>query len=401
MKISNSSLSTVSTMIAASAVFFAMAANAQVPAGTATVHGKVTNPAGMAFSQDGVVKITKDKTAEYKDEKFTNTAKIGADGTYTLTGVAPGSYFLYVVSADKIADRVELTVKPTDTDVTADDDMTRAEYMNSMTPEAKKELEEYKKKNAEVVSANTVIANLNGTLKTVRADLDAAKPTKGDVSKDVDSMKAAVAAKPDESILWFNYGETQLAQGEHLAAEDKKAGKPAMSDEDVLKLYSDAGDSYKKAADLDASSKKPNVGTQAAAYNQMGTALSKSGKATEAAAAFENAAKVDPTKAGMYYNNEAAVLTNANQFDLVVAAADKAIAADPKNATPYYLKAQALVTKSSVDPKTQKLTPPPGCVDAYQTYLQLAPDGQFAPQVKEMLTQLGEKIDSKYKAGKK
>jgi hypothetical protein len=40
-------------------------------------------------------------------------------------------------------------------------------------------------------------------------------------------------------------------------------------------------------------------------------------------------------------------------------------------------------------------------VDAYQKYLQLAPDGAHAPAVKEVLASLGEKVDTSYKAGRK
>ena len=60
-----------------------------------------------------------------------------------------------------------------------------------------------------------------------------------------------------------------------------------------------------------------------------------------------------------------------------------------------------MIAKSTFDAKTQKIVPPPGCVDAYQKYLQLAPDGTHAEAVKEVLTSLGEKVDTSYKATKK
>ena len=60
-----------------------------------------------------------------------------------------------------------------------------------------------------------------------------------------------------------------------------------------------------------------------------------------------------------------------------------------------------LIAKSTFDQKTNKLVPPPGCVDAYQKYLELAPDGAHAPAVKEVLASLGEKIDTSFKASKK
>ncbi len=371
---------------------------AQTPG--ATVHGHVTNPAGQNFT-NGDVKFTKDKTVAYKDEKFAPVVPIDNDGNYKATGVAPGDYFVYFVQGDKIADRLELKVKAEDTDLTLNDDMSRPEYIKSMTPEQQKALEEYKKKNAEVVSANQVIAKLNGTLKTVRADLAAAAANKDDVSKDVASMKEAVGAKADVGLLWITYGDTLLAQGRHVSAEDKKAGKSPLTDDEVMKNYNDAVDAYKKAIALDSAGAKPNVTGLAADYNQLGNTYTQLGKSDDATAAFDSAAKADPAKAGMYYKNEAAVLYNAGQMDGADAAAKKAIAADPTAADAYFIEGQALVTKSEVDPKTQKLTAPPGCVEAYQKFLQLAPNDPKVPQVQAVLASLGEKIDTTYKAHKK
>lgn len=371
---------------------------AQTPG--ATVHGHITNPAGQNFT-NGDVKFTKDKTVAYKDEKFAPVVPIDNDGNYKATGVTPGDYFVYFVQGDKIADRLELKVKAEDTDLTLNDDMSRPEYIKSMTPEQQKALEDYKKKNAEVVSANQVIAKLNGTLKTVRADLAAAAANKDDVSKDVASMKEAVGAKPDVGLLWITYGDTLLAQGRHLSAEDKKAGKSPLTDDEVTKNYNDAVDAYKKAIALDSAGAKPNVTGLAADYNQLGNTYTQLGKSDDATAAFDSAAKADPAKAGMYYKNEAAVLYNAGQMDGADAAAKKAIAADPTAADAYFIEGQALVTKSEVDPKTQKLTAPPGCIEAYQKFLQLAPNDPKVPQVQAVLASLGEKIDTTYKAHKK
>ena len=365
----------------------------------ATVHGKVVNPAGQPVT-DGQVKFSKDLDKPANERKFLNTAPTDAQGNYKATGVAPGDYVVIVSEQGKDVDFQRATFKAGD-DKTVDFDMTRAEYMNSMTPEQKKALEEYKKNNAAAADANKKIANLNATLATVRTDLKAAQPTAGDVSKDVSDMKAAVDAKPDESILWISYGNTLEAQGDHLAKADKDAHKPVSGDDEAMKTYNDAIDAYKKGADLNAASKKPNPADQAAAWNGAGNALAKQGKPTDAAAAFENAVKAEPANAGMFYGNEAAVLFNAGQTDAAAAAADKAIAADPNRPDPYFIKGQALIAKSSFDAKTQKIVPPPGCVDAYQKYLQLAPDGAHAEAVKEVLQSLGEKVDTSYKAGKK
>lgn len=369
----------------------AVAAAAPAIAQNATVQGKVTNPAGQPVA-NGQVKFTKDISAQPKDRKYIATFPTDAQGAYKATGIAPGDYLVVVSQQNVDADFQKLTVKPNDTDLTLNFDMTRPEYINSMTPEQRKALEEYKKNNAAATEANKKIANLNATLASVRADLNAARPTKGDVSKDVSDMKAAVDAKPDESILWITYGNALEAQGDHL--------KPTNKD-DATKNYDDAVEAYKKGAELNAASKKPVPADQAAAWNGAGNVYAKEGKPTDASAAFENAVKVEPANAGMFYGNEAAVLFNAGQTDAAAAAADKAIAADPNRPDPYFIKGQALIAKSSFDQKTQKIVPPAGCVEAYQKYLQLAPDGPHAPAVKEVLASLGEKVDTSYRAGKK
>ena len=74
-----------------------------------------------------------------------------------------------------------------------------------------------------------------------------------------------------------------------------------------------------------------------------------------------------------------------------MAAADKAIAADPSKPIPYYLKGKALINKATVDPKTQKIVAPPGTTEAYQKYLELAPDGPFAADAKSILAEMGQR----------
>jgi tetratricopeptide (TPR) repeat protein len=241
------------------------------------------------------------------------------------------------------------------------------------------------------MAANSKIANLNKTLVQARADTKA-----GNFAPAIASMQEATTAKPDEPILWVALGDAQLGDANAAA----KAGT-AATDPGLQKKFADAAASYKKAIDLNTASKKPNPQTAAAAYNQLGQALSRSGNTTDATAAYDNAAKADPANAGMYYFNEAATFYNGGKLDEAGAAADKAIAADPKRADAYYIKGQALIPKATVDPKTQKIVAPPGCVEAYQQYLALAPDGPHAADVKGILTGIGAKVESSYKAPKK
>ena len=187
-------------------------------------------------------------------------------------------------------------------------------------------------------------------------------------------------ARPDASVIWLELGVAQVGE----------------------KKYPDATTSLQKALSLEAASPKPNVEIIAGANNALGEALAQQSKIPDAVAAYDAAAKANPAQAGMYYTNETVVLTRAGQSgDTVAAAADKAIAADPTRPVPYYLKGQALIAKATVDPKTQKIEAPPGCAEAYQKYLELAPDGPYAPDVKNILASMGQTVKTTYKAGKK
>ena len=248
-----------------------------------------------------------------------------------------------------------------------------------MTPEEKKALEEYKKKNAEIVAGNTKIQNLNAMLTQARADNKA-----GNYDAAIKAMQQATTAKPDEGILWITLGDAQLgsAMQPQRQPRQREHRRPIPA---ITQKYTDAAASYKKGIDLNAASKKPSPEAAAAGYNQLGQAYGKMGNAKDSADAYEQAAKAMPANAGMYYYNEAATLYNAGKLPEAEAAADKAIAADPKKADAYYIKGQALIPQATVDPKTQKIVAPPGCVEAYQTYLELAPDGPHAADVKGIL----------------
>ena len=74
--------------------------------------------------------------------------------------------------------------------------------------------------------------------------------------------------------------------------------------------------------------------------------------------------------------------------------------ADPNQALLYYLKGQGLVSKATIDPKTQRIILPPGCQEAYQKYLELAPTGTYAADVKGILEQANQKVDTNFKATK-
>ena len=363
--------------------------------GSASIHGHVINPAGMALNK-GEVRLSADRGGDPKDRKYPYKFPIDQNGDYKGTGIASGKYIVFVFQDDKTLDFTQDTVDfANGDDKLLNFDMSRPEYLAKMSPEDRKTLEEYKKKNAEIVAGNAKIQNLNALLTQARTDNKA-----GNYDAAIKAMQDATAAKPDEGILWITMGDAQLGAAD-TAAKAAKAAGTSSSDPAVAQKYTDAAASYKKGLELNAASKKPSPEAAAAGYNQLGQTYAKMGNAKDSADAYEMAAKAMPANAAMYYFNEAATLYNAGKLPEAEAAADKAIAADPKKADAYYIKGQALIPQATVDPKTQKIVAPPGCVEAYQTYLELAPDGPHAADVKGILEGIGAQVKSTYKAPKK
>jgi len=373
---------------------------AQTPAPTGTIHGHVTDPTGVS-RKNGSISLSNDggHTSKY-------TFQVDANGDYKGEAT-PGTYTLVFrqpdTPPDKMIDSIDNIKIVVGTDVMADDDMSRKEFVDKLPEETKKQLEEVRKHNSEAMKANAVIKNINNDLRQVGQDFKDAETAHaaavaalpGGSKADIDAKEAEIkkakyedaeslmlkdtSAKADASILWAQLGQAQAD----------------------LKKYDDATASFNKALDLEKVAKKANPQIQAMASAGLGEIYARTGKATEAAAAYDDAAKADPTKAGFYLKNEAVVFFQLGNADAQAAAADKAIAIDPTQAILYYLKGNALIGKTTQDPQTKKLVPPAGCMEAYQKYIELAPTGTYAAEVQGIMAGFNQKIESTYKEAKK
>lgn len=369
------------------------------------IHGKVINPTGQPQA-GGSVSLSTDGGTTLK-----YTFPVDETGSYS--GEAPqGTYMVIYRQADTPAGQMVDSIRGVKIvegqDTEQNLDMSRQEYIDKMSPEQKKQLEQLKQKNASALKANALIGQLNADLKTVaqdRHDIDSALETatkslgagapKTDIAAKADEIKTAkyndivslmsrdVALKPDEPLLWTQLGYGQLG----------------------LKKYDDATTSFKKALDLESASKKPRASVLGEANAGLGEIYARSGKVPEANAAFDAAAKADPADAQLYLRNQAVIFFQENNPTAQAAAADIAIKADPNPNDPslalmYYLKGQGLVSNATVD-SSGHVVLPADCSAAYQKYLELAPNGQFAQEVQGILQQAGEKITTSYSAKKK
>ena len=138
------------------------------------IHGRVINPTGQP--QGGGTESLSLDGGHTLDFTFP------VDSTGAYSGEAkPGTYTLVYRAADTPAGQMVDSIRGikivAGVDLEQDDDMSRQEYIDKMTPDQKKQLEDLKKENAEALKANSLINNLNADLKIVggdKKDIDAA-----------------------------------------------------------------------------------------------------------------------------------------------------------------------------------------------------------------------------------
>jgi len=235
---------------------------------TGKIHGRVTNPTG-APQNGGTISL---------NQGAKEVASFPVDANGDFSGSAPpGAYTLIYrtpnMEKDKQADKFDNIKIVVGQDTQADDDMSRKEYIDALPADVKKSLEEMKSHNAEALKANAVIKNLNADLKSAQADIhDAdqahntaaqqlgASASRADVTAKEQEIKTAkytdvvtlmtrdTEVRPTESVLWAYLGQGQLG----------------------LKKYDDAETAFKKALEIESTSKKPRPEIQGLANSGLG-----------------------------------------------------------------------------------------------------------------------------------
>jgi tetratricopeptide (TPR) repeat protein len=175
---------------------------------------------------------------------------------------------------------------------------------------------------------------------------------------------------------------------------EEKAAEMTVQDKNFPVILSNLGMAYSGAGDYqnaipilqEAALSKPEPGT----YMQLGTDLAEVGKLPEASATCDKIPAPDPTATDMQaacYRNIAVVLMNQGKSADAAAPLQKATQLNPRNALAWKLLGDALSSTITTREENGKLVYviPPGTIDAYQKYLQLEPNGQYAGEVKAVL----------------
>jgi tetratricopeptide (TPR) repeat protein len=233
----------------------------------------------------------------------------------------------------------------------------------------------------------------NDVIKAVNQKLIAAKQatTAGDYDAAIAALTEAGQIGPNYDIVWFNLGNAYKGSADKQTdpAEKSKRLETSVTD------YQKAIDLRQKANQADPKTAKPQ--DLAAYYNNLGLVDAATGKFDDASQAYDHAAQANPAGAGQYYYNLGALLTNAGKVDDANVAFDKCIAADPTKAEAYYQKGLNLLNKATL--KDGKMIAPPGTAEAFNKYLQLQPNGQYADPAKQMLASIGASVETGF--GKK
>jgi tetratricopeptide (TPR) repeat protein len=234
-----------------------------------------------------------------------------------------------------------------------------------------KQVEAIKESNKKAEGENTLIAQLNPAMQA--QNWPAAEPI----------LQQLIAINPARWEYMQALGNAQLNQGKYEEA--------VVTYEKAIPLAQNPGDPKS-----DAAKGKAAVGQM---LTNEGNAYLKLKKTPEAIAAYNRAAELSTNK-GTAYFNICATQYNIGNMEGAAVACDKAIAADPNKADAYFIKGSALYGNGKLD-KDNKYVVPPGTTEALNKYLELAPDGGHAVDVRAMLQALGKPFETTYKERKK
>jgi tetratricopeptide (TPR) repeat protein len=326
------------------------------------VQGTITDGGKPVANADVVLtSLATGRTFKMKSDK---------NGQVSGVGIPFGDYNEEITAGDK---RYKKQVRIAGEGGALDDISVEITSGKPGTGPSKEELEKIKTERDKAINENTLIAQLNpalqakdwATAEPILTKLIAMNPNRWDYQQALGNAQLN-EGKFEEAVATF---EKAIPIAENATKTDPKAD-PAKAKAGVTQMLSSEGNAYLK--------------------------LKKNDKAIEA---FTKAASMDPNPGTAYFNICATQYNSGNTQGALVAC-DKAIAADPNRADAYFIKGSLMLADSKQD-KEGKLQAPAGTSEALNKYLELAPDGPHANDVKAMLQAIGAKIETTYHEKKK
>ena len=329
---------------------------------TAQITGKIIDKAGkpLADAQIFYTSLTNNKSFKVKTDKNGEFVQLNVPyDTYQIEVVSPDGQSLFkqkaTVSSDPKGQRMVLDLS--------------SETSSGEPALSKEQIEAMKEQNERLAAENALITKYQTAVhdknwldaESIAGQLVAIDPKRWEYQKSLGDAQTNLG-KFDDAVATYEKGI--------LLAQNDATADPAKTKIAISQMLTMEGNTYLKQK-----------------------------KYTEATAVFSRAAEMSPNP-GTAYFNLCAVQYNQGMVEGALAACDKAIAADPTKADAYFIKGSLLVADSKSDAQGRFIAPP-GTVEALNKYLELAPEGAHASDVKEMLQLLGAKIETTYKGKQK
>jgi tetratricopeptide (TPR) repeat protein len=330
---------------------------------------------GKCTGEDGTPLAGYTILIERTEIKWSSKVKTNKKGEYTYIGLAPGTYKLTLQDPSgkaihNITNHVGIG-DPTQVDF----DMAKEIAIAKKTAEANPE---YQRKKMEEDKEQKTFTGLKQLFDQGQALYDQKRYLEA-----AGMYEQALPLAKDKNVPIIT---ARLAESYAKAATVETSADARKQDEDK------AFDYYQKSLQMN-----PN---DPALHNNLGSLYADMGKVTEAQAEFQKAAELNPTAASTYYYNMGVILVNKGKMDDASVALKKSTDTDPNNANAWYWYGMALLGKAEYKPDGTVVAAP-GTVEAFQTYLKLAPKGEWAAASQASLDQLQGKVETEYKAPKK
>ena len=187
----------------------------------------------------------------------------------------------------------------------------------------------------------------------------------------IEDFTAAAEVDPTQHVIFAQMGE---AYNEKAAA--------ARGDERT-QFYEKSMENYQKALTMKAD--------DASYHNNFALALANADRVDEAQAELNRAVELDPVNGATYFFNLGALLVNRNRLEQAAVAFRSATEADPNHADAFYQLGIALMGQATMD-SAGKMQPAPGTIEAFEKYLELAPDGPNAAVAQSAIEQMSSAV---------
>lgn len=331
---------------------------------------------GIVKGPDGKPLVGAQVKIERLDVKGNYPTKTDKKGHYFYGGLPGGSYKITIATDGKDRDfRNGVPAKIGDVQ-TVNFDLAETlpgaapavdESGRALSAAEKAEMEKKNKEQAAAMAKNKALNDAFNLGKTAAAA--------GQWDAAVDGFTKAAEVDPNQHVVWGNLADSYVGRAK---------ATPAGKDADLTK----AAEAYQKAIAIKAD--------DSSYLNNYALVLAQQKKFDEAQASLTKAAQIDPANAGKYYFNLGAVYVNTGNMEPATAAFKKAIELDPNYAEAYFQYGLSLIAKATVD--NGKTNAPPGTAEAFQKYLDLAPNGPNVETAKAMMASMGATVQTTFKA---